>query len=98
VWDSKLDNVKKDLRKWLKESYQSPRKKWRDKVQQLVEHYKKMEEAQIEEDHLHRERDLTQQISSLSRQEKKNWRLKYRSLWLQVRDSNTSFFHKQAKA
>jgi len=26
------------------------------------------------------------------------WRLKSRSLWLQAKDKNTSFFHKQAKA
>jgi len=31
------------------------------------------------------------------RKEEEHWRLKSRSLWLKNRDSNTSFFHKQAQ-
>jgi len=94
VWESKLKNVKKELRNWLKENYQPPSKKRQDKVQELDEHYKLMEEVPIEEKHIQEENDLSTHIYSLSIQEEKLWRLKSCSLWLKSRDSNTSFFHK----
>jgi len=57
-----------------------------------------MEKNHIEESHIQNEKDISTQIFNLSGQEENLWRLKFRSIWLKVGDSNTSYFHKQIVA
>jgi hypothetical protein len=57
-----------------------------------------MEEMTITRELLEKEATLHQVLHSACRLEEDYWRQKSRSLWLQVGDQNTSFFHKQVEA
>lgn len=47
---------------------------------------------------MQKEKELTHQLFSVSRQEENLWWLKPQSLWLKVRGLNTSFFHMYTEA
>lgn len=69
TWESNLKNVKQTLRKWLKDTCQPPSQK----SKQLEEHYRSIEEVKVEERHMQKEKELTHQLFSVSRQEENLW-------------------------
>lgn len=63
-------------------------------IKYLESHIKAMEDEQVEDWHLEKEKSLNKQIFQESWKEEGMWRLKSRSTWLKVGDQNTFFFHK----
>jgi hypothetical protein len=56
-----------------------------------------MEGKEITEECLAREEHLQREMHKSCREEEGYWQYKSRSLWLESRDKNTTYFHKQAK-
>lgn len=85
--------VKVELKNWERNHYQHPKhEKW-ELDKKLATLHESMESLEITEEILF----LVQKLHNLHIKEEEKWRLKARSIWLQLGDKNPKLFHKQAK-
>jgi hypothetical protein len=75
----------------------SPQQEKQEKIEQLRRIQQQIETEMVTETLLNQEKEAQQHLQHTLRREEEHWRLKSRSLWIKVGDSNTSFFHKQAQ-
>ena len=96
-WEEKLRGLKKELKDWAK-LLKSPSSKIKEAHDSLEIHQMILEDFEVTQEQLHKEVDLQKHYHRACREDEEYWRLKSRSLWLQARDKNTSYFRKQAEA
>jgi hypothetical protein len=64
----------------------------------IVRQYsKEMEEEEVSDGILLRERETSQKLHKAFRKDEERW-IKSKNLWLRLGDKNTTFFQKQSKA
>lgn len=97
VWEEKIKGLKRSLKEWAKR-LKTPSAKRKESLNSLVAHQLAMEHSPITQSLLQKEVELQKEVHRSSGEEEEFWRQKSRNLWLQSRDKNTSFFHKQAEA
>ena len=56
-----------------------------------------METVPVTPEQMNAELELQKALHTALRREEEYWRVKSRNIWLQARDNNMSFFHKQAE-
>jgi hypothetical protein len=98
VWEQKLKITKKSLKEWRKLLENNPNTQRKELVQQLGKLQNEMETKDIAKTDLEKEQATQCKTYRSFRNEEEYWRLKSRSLWLEVSDRNTSYFHHQFKA
>jgi hypothetical protein len=98
IWESKLKEVKLALKEWVKTSFIPPQQEKQEKIEQLRKVQLQIEKETVTEMLLNQEKEAQQHLQHTLCREEEHWRLKSRSLWIKVGDSNTSFFHKQAQS
>jgi hypothetical protein len=82
------------LKEWAKSTFIPPNKERQSRLSELTDIQRIIENEEVTQEALNREKEAYQNLHSAMRREEEHWRLKSRSLWLRVGDSNTSFFHK----
>jgi hypothetical protein len=97
VWEETLRKLKKVLKEWAKTQTSPPIK--RQEAQKNIEDYQlELEGKEITQECLAKEDQLQRTMHQAYREEEGYWQQKSRSLWLEYRDKNTTYFHKQAEA
>jgi phenylalanine-4-hydroxylase len=85
------------LKTWAK-NMKKPQQVRTEAQQNMDQHQLLMEGTGITKEYLRKETELHRSLHLACKREEEYWRQKSRSLWLQVGDRNTAFFHKQAEA
>ena len=98
VWEHKLKNIKYALKKWEKNTLNTPTSNKQEKVLELFEIQLEMEASEITKSQLALEQFAQIKTSQSFQQEEEYLQLKSRSLWLQEGDKNSAFFHRQGRA
>ena len=96
VWETKLKKLRIKLKTWAREN--ETQKKRKKELQTKMDSMQKEKKNKEEEkqDYL-KEKDIFWEIHRENRKEEEEMRLKSRSLWLNARDKNTTFFHNTMK-
>ena len=89
--------MRASLKKWVKEGFEDPNKQKINLQKDLVAMHLKMEVEEVSTEHLKQERELSIRILKAARQIEEVLRIKSKQTWLKGGDSNTEYFHKQAK-
>jgi hypothetical protein len=97
IWEKNIKRVKVAIKDWVKTYVTTPQVVVVESKRQLEEMQDNMDSKEVNENSLHREQVVFHKYVKSLKDEETIWRLKSRSLWLQVGDKNTTFFHKQAK-
>ncbi|XP_072078185.1 uncharacterized protein [Arachis hypogaea] len=85
----KRNRCKRELIEWSRQKFKRADKE----IEKMKTELHHIQEADLMERDLRRERDLKTQISELWKQEEKYWGLRSRLKWLKWGDKNTAFFH-----
>ena len=93
-----MKQTKFSLKKWIKSPLPTSLTLRNERVAELSALQFELENSDITTSHIALEQLAQHNTYHSFRKEEEHLRMKSRSLWLKVRDKNTSFFHRQCRA
>jgi hypothetical protein len=98
IWENKLKRVKTALKHWVKNTKEKDQEEKSRKIKEIDDNRLAMEEGPTTNSLILKEQQDLIDYQKILHEEEETWRLKSRSLWLNLGDRNMKFFQRQTKA